>query len=184
MAETSRPWDGTTVGDAVDAPYDAATEWAYYQATLAGGRSFGPVKGGIVLREANQLAPSIVGGISPVNVATGVAVINGTIYVNSAIVPIVIPTPAVSTRYDYIVLSKDWVTQTVRIARIAGVEGGGLPSYVQNEGVLWQIAIAYLSITIGGVITLVDQRVFYLTQKRLPLGEMKRDGGTGQVLAG
>src|SRR5207244_13235688 len=71
-----------------------------------------------------------------------------------------IPTPGAATRKDVICLRKSWANQTVRITRIAGVEGGGNPAMVQTPGVTWDVPLALLSITTGGVITISDSREF------------------------
>jgi hypothetical protein len=52
------------------------------------------------------------------------------------------------------------VTRTVRITRIAGIEGAGAPAITQTAGTTWDIPLAQVSITTGGAITLTDQRTF------------------------
>lgn len=157
MVEISAPWNGTTVGDASIAPYDAPTEWAKIQNSLGGGG--GSPNLGIVFRgELNELA--VTGTATPVSVDTGRAICWGTWYENGAAVTVAIPTPAVSTRIDRIVLRKSWSAQTVRITRIAGAEGGGVPAMTQSAGITWDIPLAQVSITTGGVITVTDERTF------------------------
>ena len=81
-------------------------------------------------------------------------------YFNTASVSVTIPTPASSTRVDYIVLRANWTAQTVRITRVAGTEGAGAPSLTQSAGTTWDIPLATVSITTGGVITVTDARVY------------------------
>lgn len=157
MTERSGPWDGTSIGDASEAAYDAPTEFARFLEGLHGGTSN---RGGVVVDKLNELAITAPGSISPASVASGWAYVYGGWYESDAAVSVAIPTPAVSTRIDRIVLRKDWAAQTIRVTRIAGVEGAGAPALVQTVGTTWDLPLAQASITTGGVITLTDQRVF------------------------
>jgi len=49
---------------------------------------------------------------------------------------------------------------TVRIAKINGVEGGSAPALTQTDGTKWEISLAQVSITTGGVITVTDERAY------------------------
>jgi hypothetical protein len=111
----------------------------------------------VLTNQLNELA--VTGVATPVSVATGRAMVHGAWYQSDAVVTVAVPTPAVSTRVDLIVLQKDWITQTVRIARHAGTEGAGAPALTQNDTVLWEIPLAEASITTGGTITVTDTRV-------------------------
>lgn len=152
MTEISRPWGGVATGDA--GPY-SDDNWQRVWATIAGA---GLADYGVLKDQLNQLAVS--GVATPLSVASGRALNDGAWYHNSAAVSVAIPTPSSATRIDLIVLQKDWALQTVRIARIAGVEGGGVPALTQTAGVLWEIPLAQASITTGGVVTLTDTRKF------------------------
>lgn len=154
MTETSRFWDGISVGDATVAPYDAPTEFANVLNSIGGPGSTPANFGGISPSELNGLEVS--GTVSPVSVNTGRAIVYGNWYQNDAAVTVVIPTPAGATRIDRIVLRKDWSAQTVRITRIAGAEGGAAPALVQVAGTTWDIPLAQASITTGGVITVTN----------------------------
>ena len=161
MAERSWYWDGTTIGDATIAPYDSDTDfgdiWRYLftqDRTLMG----------IIEGVLNELAVS--GAASPVSVATGAALVDGLFYLNDAVVSVTVPTPAGATRIDRIVLRKSWAAQTVRVTRIAGVEGGGAPALTQSDGVTWDVPLAQVSITTLGAITVTSERVI----ARSPLG--------------
>lgn len=154
MAEISRFWDGLVTGDAVESPYDAATDFARVIASIAD--SFGKTNRGGVCNEDNDLEVS--GVATPVQVDTGSAIVYGTWYNNSAAVSVAIPTPAAATRIDRIVIRKSWAAQTARITRIAGAEGGAAPAMTQAVGVTWDIPLASVSITTGGVITVTDNR--------------------------
>lgn len=160
MTERSRPWDGTTTGDATDAPYDAATEWArMFRACLPRGEQ-SPNKGGVVMGAAGlggYAASSP--GANTVRISTGVGWVQGTWHESDANVDIAIPSPSVSTRIDRIALRKSWASQTVRLVRSAGVEGGGVPALTQVFGTTWDVPLWQASITTGGVITYTDERL-------------------------
>lgn len=156
MTERSRFWGGTSTGDATVAPYDAETEFAQVLMSIAGARGV-PTDLSMVFRDdSNELA--VTGGASPVAVATGRALVYGTWYENDAALNVAIPTPAASTRIDRIVARKSWAAQTVRITRIAGTEGAGVPAMTQVVGTTWDMPLYQVSITTGGVITLTDER--------------------------
>lgn len=164
MTELSAPWTGTATGDASLAPYDAPTEWAEFWRSLAGAAAIPTNLGGVFAGELNEMAAS--GAATPVVVATGRALAYGTWYASDAAVNVAVATPAMATRIDRIVLRKDWTAQTVRITRIAGVEGGGAPALTQTAGVTWDTPLWQASITTGGVITLTDERG-WLNQPRV-----------------
>lgn len=154
MAETSAPWDGIATGDAVIAPYDAATEWAQYWSTMLNLDRLTAVYGGVAFKVLNSYALSVSG--ANINVDTGRAVVYGTWHQNTAIVPVAIPTPAAADRLDRIVLRKDWVAQTIRITRIAGQEGAGTPEpLVAVPGTTWDFPLGVCRITAAGVLTLL-----------------------------
>jgi hypothetical protein len=154
MTETSRFWGGTSTGDAALAPY---TDDAYSDIQRKLHQQDRTLEG-VVSQYANELAVS--GVTSPVAVATGAAVVDGKFYENDASLNVAVATPGGATRLDLIVLRKDWTAQTVRVVRIAGSEGGGEPAIVQTDGTTWDIVLAKLSITTGGVIALEDRRAF------------------------
>lgn len=113
---------------------------------------------GVLAGYANGLAVS--GTATPVSVATGAGMVYGFPYESTGVETVTIPTPSVSTRIDRIVLRASWAAQTVRIARVAGVEGGSAPALTQTAGTTWEISLAQLSVTTGGVITVTDQRSY------------------------
>ncbi len=157
MAETSRFWDGTSIGDSVVAPYDAGTEFAQVMMAMSGADGL-TNKGGITRDALNALLPSSPAA-NTLRIASGHAQVYGTWYENSANVDTTIPTPTTSTRIDRIVLRKSWSAQTVRITRIAGTEGAAAPALVQTIGTTWDFPLCQVSITVGAVITITDERV-------------------------
>lgn len=154
MTEQSWPWGGIVTGDASLAPYDD-DEWSdIWRKMFTKDRA----TMGVFTNYANKLVTT--GAGSPVTVDTGAALVDGKFYENTAALTVAIPTPAVSTRIDRIVLRKDFAAQTVRVTRIAGAEGGGAPAITQNDGVTWDIKLYQVSITTGGAITLTKEYTF------------------------
>lgn len=152
MTERSRPWGGTVTGDA--GPY-SDDQWHNTWRSIIGSQD---ANEGVFQDQLNELAVS--GTATPVSVASGRSLVRGGWYESDAAVTVAIPTPSVSTRIDRIVLRKSWTAQTIRIARVAGVEGAGAPALTQSNGVTWEIPLAQASITTGGVITVTDERTF------------------------
>lgn len=154
MAEWSLPWGGTVLGDAGPYTDDDWTDiWRKSRTQYRAWR-------GVLRLYANELAVS--GVASPISVATGAAFVDGKYYENDAALAVAVPAPAVATRIDLIALRKSWAAQTVRVVRIAGAEGGPAGAVTQVDGVTWDIPLAYVSITVPGVITVTDLRRFLL----------------------
>lgn len=147
MSEKSILWTTGATGDGASA-YTQAELFAWLR------RTFGE---GVHKRYSGGLVAT--GATSPVQIATGAAVVYGAPYENGAAVNVAIATPVGATRIDRIVLRADWTAQTTRITRIAGAEGGAAPAITQNYGVVWDLLLYRVSITTGGAITLTDERV-------------------------
>ncbi len=151
MVENSRPWEGITTGDAGAYTDDDWTDiWKDLLGALADADT------GILSNVLNEL--EVTGAGTPLSVNTGVALVDGTYYTNGAAVSVAIATPAGATRIDRVVLRKSWAAQTVRITLVAGVEGGGAPALTQVDGTTWDLPLFQASITVGGVVTLTDER--------------------------
>ncbi len=157
MAEISLPWDGNSASGGVGdcGPYAANTWDDLYRFTFITDQH---ATEGVLVGALSQLA--VTGASSPVSVASGAAYVNGKFYKNTAAKNVDVPTPTGATRIDRIVLRADYAAQTVRIARLAGAEGGAAPALTQNDGVIWEISLAQVSITTAGVITITDERAF------------------------
>lgn len=161
MTERSRFWDGTTTGDATDAPYDAGTEFARVLRALLPNGERSANKGGVVFdangyNDYNATTP----GANTARIASGLGWVQGSWHESDANVDFSIPTPSVSTRVDRIVLRKSWSAQTVRLTRIAGTEGSGAPAMTQVFGTTWDVPLWNVSITTGGTITFSNQREY------------------------
>jgi hypothetical protein len=154
MTEKSYPWDGIVTGDAALAPYDDDTWSDIWRKLFTKDRN----SEGVIYGILNNLLIS--GATSPITIATGAAMVDGKVYDNDTAVTLVIPTPSAATRTDFIVLRKRWATQTVRITRIAGVEGGGAPGITQLDGNIWDIPLAQAIITTTGAIAIADFRSY------------------------
>jgi hypothetical protein len=153
MAERSILWTTGAGGDGAS---------TYTQDDLVGWlrRTFSPnsANQGPLRAYLNEMLVS--SGAGNVSVATGGASVYGFPYENTSAVVVAIPTPASNTRIDRIVLRASWAAKTVRITRIAGTEGAAAPAIVQTPGTTYDVPLAQVSITTGGVITVTDQREF------------------------
>jgi hypothetical protein len=156
MAERSRPWDDIVTGDA--GPY-SFEQWTDVWKTL-----LSPVIGtaGVFQDQLNALDLSGLPA-TPVDIASGRALVNGIWYESDASEAIAIPTPAANPRVDRIVLRADWALQTVRLTRIAGAEAAAPvpPAIVQVDGVTWDLPLWQVHTTVAAVITVFrDERSF------------------------
>ncbi len=103
------------------------------------------------------------GTSSPVSVAAGWAWVKGKLYKNTSVKSISVPTPTSQTRIDRIVLRLDYTVSPMDCAAVLleGTEGSGSPpALTQVDGTRWEISLAQVSITTGGVITVTSERAF------------------------
>lgn len=153
MAQKSFPWSGIVTGDC--GPYIDDRFAHILEILFTGGNK---TTQGVLRGYLSELA--VTSASSPVNVAAGAGVVDGEIFELDAATTVTIPTPSGATRIDRLVLRKDFTAQTVRLTRIAGIEGGAAPAISQVDGTTWDVKICQLSITTGGVITITDERAF------------------------
>lgn len=151
MAENSIFWTTGSTGDGLN-PYTQSEVVDFYLRKFYG-------FGGYVLPGVDN-ALAVTGTTSPVAVDTGAASVYGFPYENTASINVAVPTPSASTRIDRIILRVSWAAQTVRVVRLAGTEGAGAPSLTQNPGTTYEVSLAQVSITTGGVITVTDERQY------------------------
>lgn len=156
MTQNSFFWNTDGTGDGDNAGITTAQMTEMWRALFAA--NTGADFGGVVSDYLNELAVS--GTSSPVAVASGMACVYGFIFTNSASENVAVATPSTHPRIDRIVLRADWVAQTVRITRIAGTEASSpsAPAVTQTPGTTWDIKLAQVHITTGGVITVTDER--------------------------
>ena len=174
MTQRSWHWNGASLGDADALVTNAATGIGFRLAnedyeSLFVDRGLrmvynGDENRGVLPNWLNELA--VTGVATPVAVDTGGAMVYGMPYQNTSSVNVAVPSPSSDTRQDYIVLRRNWADQEIRITRIAGVEGGGIPSLTQSPAPsgtgLYDVPLATLSVTTGGVITVTDAREYCL----------------------
>ena len=161
MTERSRFWDGTTLGDATDAPY-SAQEFSQVMLGMLAQNNVSPWQRSFVGMGAGYGVGSLLvtGTATPVSIAAGTAVVAGMWYENDAAATLAVSTPAVNPRRDRVVLRASWASQTIRLALLAGVEAATptAPALTQTFGTTWEVSLATVYITTGGVITVTDER--------------------------
>lgn len=154
MAQTSMFWDGVA-GDG--GPYTQSHMMdTFFRALLNGTGNRGVLRGWL-----NELA--VTGASSPVSVDTGAAIVYGMFYENDAGVTVNIPTPSAGTsRYDRIVVRRDWSIQTARIGRVVGTEAAApaVPALTQGVGAIYEVPLATVLVNATGAITLTDTREY------------------------
>lgn len=159
MGEWSYYWDGTTTGDATEAPYESeeiAWNWRSMfqtypdeQSVLAGYEG--------ELEVTNPSAQTI-------RVATGAALAYGRYYENDAAVDLAGATPgAGDDNYYTVVLRVDWTAQTIRITLLSNLAGSDYPDPVQLDGDTWDLVLAFVLINDAGTVTIEDSRWYTKT---------------------
>lgn len=162
MAEISRPWDGTSTGDA--GPYSAANwqaNWAYSMGLGGGRANIGPLLGsgtspsdGLKVTEHTPNAASVDMGI-------GSALVQGIWYFNSAALNLAIGANASGNpRIDTVVLRADYSLQTVRARVLPGTPAGSPtpPALTQVAGTTWDIPIADIAVA-NGFVTITNANI-------------------------
>jgi len=155
MTERSLFWDGIALGDC--GPYTTThLHDQFFRCILNGTGNRGVVRGW-------QGELEVSGASSPVSVATGGAVVYGSLFNSDTATSVNIPTPATGlSRYDRIVVRRDWATYTTRIARRAGLPAvaPAIPALVQTSGATWEIPLATILVDDAGTLALTDTREF------------------------
>jgi hypothetical protein len=157
MTEKSMWWDTTSgIGDGA-AKY-TQDEWQQFVGDILLGRV---TTDGVLANCASSLLVTDTGGASPLAVATGAACVCGRYYFNTGSVPVSVATPLVGTTGHTVILQMDWTLQTTRVALLSAADGNPTPpSVTQTINVKWEIALATLTITLGGAVTLTDVRKY------------------------
>lgn len=154
MTEYGLPFDGKTLGDAVRAEY-TASEWAEAWARLFGFPSradWGPVAG---FDNGSDFSLAVKATGTPsgnVEVRPGSAMVQGRLYSNDATVTLTVaPNASGNPRVDTVVLRKDDVLQTIRLAIKQGTPAASPvpPGLTQTPGVMWEIPIADIDVANG-----------------------------------
>lgn len=164
MAERSQFWTTNATGDG--SAYTQSQTAEFFKAIY--GNNDGVMRG-----VNNELAVS--GTSSPIALATGAAVVQGFFYINDASKNITVATPVVGTTGHRLVLQVDWTAQTVRAVLKSSSDGvSAIPALTQTVGTTYEISLATLIVTTGGVISLTDTRTF----TQFGTNHVKRDGDT------
>lgn len=168
MTQKSFFWNGASIGDAqtwtpgggyhmASEDYESPFVDIVCRALFNGTGNRGPLRNWL-----NEL--EVTGVATPVSVNTGSGFIYGLYYENDAALNVAVASPTYDTRIDRIVVRRDWATQTARVTRLPGTEGGGAPAMTQSPAPggsgVYDIPLAQLSITTGGVITVTDEREY------------------------
>ncbi len=143
MSITVRPFDGSS--------YSANVDPDSYHLSLTTQNN--EQTEGVLLGWGGEFALS--GTSSPITVASGRAFINGKEIISTDSEQVNIPTPSSATRVDVIALEVDYINKTsdAAIVRVAGTEGGGVPTVTWTPGTKVQLPVGQVSITTGGVCT-------------------------------
>lgn len=179
MTEISRPWAGTTIGDA--GPYTAPHWWDVWQSMM---NSSGALSGvgnlGVLSNVSGLLAVSYTAP-NTLHVAAGAAMIDGLFYRNDAVVSVnMASASAGNVRDDRLVVRKSFsgLTQTARVTLVPGSEAaspgpGTPPALVQDttRQTYWDLPLARVSVTELGVITVTDERQMIYFNDMVKLNE-------------
>lgn len=157
MAQDSMFWTTNNIGDGVEYTQE---QWIALWRDL---HLYDPATEGIVPGVGSEY--EVTGVASPVTVGSGRGIVYGFPCRSTASEEVAIPTPVIDTTGHRIVLRADWddvtLAQTVQIALVSSSDGVAAPPAVtQVDGDVWEISLATLTITTGGVIAVTDTRVF------------------------
>lgn len=146
MSQISRPWNGTTVGDA--GPYTDAQWQKLYQYIIG----LGAIRSntGVFLGSGTQPNDGLrVTAQSPaaagILVLPGSALVQGIAYMNDADVPLVVAANASGNpRIDTVVVQADYALQECRLAILQGTPAASPvpPTLTQIANTMWEIPVA------------------------------------------
>lgn len=155
MTQHSLFWDGSVLGDC--GPYTSYhVQDLFWRSVLDADGDYGVVRGW-----RDELL--VQGTGSPISILAGGAVVYGMFYESDTPATLTVSSPSTGlSRYDYIVLRRDWSTRTVRLAKVTGTAAASptLPTLTQSAGAVWEIPLAMALVTDGGNITITDARLF------------------------
>lgn len=149
MTEISRPWSGTSTGDA--GPY-SDNQWANtWMRSMGFGAS--SANRGVVRNVDDELRVTAQSPASnAVDVNTGAALVQGKWYQSDAVESFTISANGSGNpRIDTIVLRADYTAQTVRLALKTGTPAAtpAAPTLTQTIGVTWEIPLADINVANG-----------------------------------
>ncbi len=178
MAESSRPWTGTTIGD--KGPYSAGQWQEAWQTGMgfAGQRAnAGVLLGsgdtgirGLSISQSSPVAASV-------RVEPGSALVQGIFYRNSVALNLTIAANASGNpRIDIVVLRIDYAAQTVRLAVKQGTAAASpvRPSLTQSVGVTWEIPLAEVAVA-NGFVSIANADIISLAEPANGAGAVIHD---------
>lgn len=171
MTQISRPWPGTTVGDA--GPYTAPHWWDVWQSMMHGsGALSGAGYRGVFACIPGRLKVTYVGP-NFLNVAAGAALLDGLYYENDDDYSVTVSSAtAGNVRDDRLIIRKYFAgnIQTCRLVLLPGGEAaspgpGTPPELIQDTARLtyWDIPLARVRVQDNGVMTVIDERCYVET---------------------
>lgn len=181
MTQSSYVWDGVVTGD--HGPYDKTYFQKLFNHTLAGnyyptGDSNPEYIGYVVPNYLNHLKVTSGGiTISAVTIDTGMALVNGYVYILDQKKTLTIDRPVTYARFDLVVLELNTNTQVVRLKIVKGTEAAiPLNPALTQTATVWQVPLAevYVDTTIDYIADIADRRTF-LHDKRLKYPHTNRN---------
>lgn len=166
MAEVSRFWGGTSIGDKGPYSHDQYNRVFY---TLMGD---GNPNAGVAVNYLNELNVASAGNVpaNPITVDTGAAFVAGIYYTNTASENLACAAPVAPSPYrtDTVVLRANWAAQTVRLFLKAGTASASYPAaapaLTQTIGTTYEIPLFDVQLDSTGAVTLVNRRMYALFQ--------------------
>lgn len=152
MTELSYFWGGTTVGHAQEAPYSDDEFSDFLAMLLTNDRTKQGVVGSNYAGYSGNLEVTNPASTN-LSVATGIALVDGKLYKNSAAVAV--GSASSAGQYYRVVLHKDFIAQTVTLLMLG--PSGGIPALTQNDVTVFEIPLATVLNT-AGVLTITDER--------------------------
>ena len=141
---------------------------------------------GVLRSQLNDFAVTINGSI--LRVASGRAVVNGTLVESTANVDKTPTVPSVGTTGLRIVLRKHWANNAMTVELLEAADGTATPPAVtQTDSTQWEISLATAEITTGGTIQVLRSTIAWI--KILPtfvdaMQNLVSTGGLPQVWVG
>lgn len=148
MTEVSRPWAGTSIGDA--GPY-SDTQWATMFMTMIGVGANSPNRG-IVGGVDNELRVTAQSPLAnAVDVQTGAALVQGRWYYSDTVASFIIAANGSGNpRIDTVVVRVTFASQIARLALLQGTAAAtpAPPALTQN-GTTWEVTLATIDVANG-----------------------------------
>lgn len=176
MAMTSIFWNTNGTGDGAST-YTSAQLVEWLRSTFLAD----PAAQGVLTGVGSSFAVS--GTASPITVGSGMAYVYGFPCWDNASTSLNVPKPVVGTTGHRVVLRATWATQQVRVVLKSSTDGIATPpALTQTAGTTWEISLATLTVTTGGVITVTDTRQFAQFNSRVSTAMLEDNAATTSKL--